>query len=166
MMISIIVAMANHRVIGLNNEMPWHLPADLAWFKKNTLNKPIIMGRKTFESIGRPLPHRHNIIISRQTVNPRTQTTDNAQITWVNSIDEAILVAGQTEEVFIIGGGNIYQQALAKANRLYVTHIQANLQGDTYFPDYQPERWTPIFQENHSPDEKNPYNYQFEILER
>ncbi|QIQ20357.1 type 3 dihydrofolate reductase [Zophobihabitans entericus] len=166
MIISIIVAMANNRVIGLNNQMPWHLPADLAWFKKNTLNKPVIMGRKTFESIGRPLPHRHNIIISRQPATEPKQTTANAEITWVTSINEALQVAGNVPEVFIIGGGNIYQQALPKVNRLYLTHICADLEGDTHFPDYHAEQWQVITQENHQADDKNPYNYQFEILEK
>lgn len=161
MILSIIAAMANHRVIGLNNQMPWHLPADLAWFKKNTLNKPIIMGRKTFESIGRPLPGRHNIIISRS-----THTSDNPQITWVSSLESAVEVAKNSEEVFIIGGGNIYQQALPLANRLYLTHIDAQLKGDTCFPNYSAEKWQQHFLEKHQSDEKNPYNYTFEILEK
>nr|WP_244878259.1 type 3 dihydrofolate reductase [Gilliamella apicola] len=164
-MLSVIVAMAHNRVIGLNNQMPWHLPADLAWFKKNTLNKPVIMGRKTFESIGRPLPNRHNIVISRQ-----IEPTDNkiSNVSWVKSIDEAISLAQaqQPDEVFIIGGGNIYQQVLPLIDRLYLTHIDAELQGDTYFPDYLPEQWQVIYQQDHQADEKNSYPYQFEILQR
>ncbi|WP_366915674.1 type 3 dihydrofolate reductase [uncultured Gilliamella sp.] len=165
MILSIIVAMADNRVIGLNNQMPWHLPADLAWFKKNTLNKPVIMGRKTFESIGRPLPHRHNIIISRQA--EKSQANEE-NISWVGSIDEAIALAKtqQVEEAFIIGGGNIYNQSLPLVDRLYLTHIQADLKGDTYFPDYQPENWQQVYCENHHADDKNPYDYQFEILAR
>ncbi|MWP60997.1 type 3 dihydrofolate reductase [Gilliamella sp. Pas-s25] len=165
MIVSMIVAMADNHVIGLNNQMPWHLPADLAWFKKNTLNKPVIMGRKTFESIGRPLPGRHNIIISRQTT---IESNMVPNISWVPSIDAAILLA-QTQlvdEAFIIGGGNIYKQALPLANRLYLTHIDAKLQGDTYFPDYSPEQWQVIYQEAHQADDKNNYPYRFEILER
>ncbi len=165
MILSVIVAMAHNRVIGLNNQMPWHLPADLAWFKKNTLNKPVIMGRKTFESIGRPLPNRHNIVISRQ-----IEPTDNkiSNVSWVKSIDEAISLAQaqQPDEVFIIGGGNIYQQVLPLIDRLYLTHIDAELQGDTYFPDYLPEQWQVIYQEDHQADEKNSYPYQFKILQR
>ena len=165
MILSVIVAMAHNRVIGLNNQMPWHLPADLAWFKKNTLNKPVIMGRKTFESIGRPLPNRHNIVISRQ-----IESIDNkiSNVSWVKSIDEAISLAQaqQPDEVFIIGGGNIYQQVLPLIDRLYLTHIDAELQGDTYFPDYLPEQWQVIYQEDHQADEKNSYPYQFEILQR
>ena len=165
MILSVIVAMAHNRVIGLNNQMPWHLPADLAWFKKNTLNKPVIMGRKTFESIGRPLPNRHNIVISRQ-----IESIDNkiSNVSWVKSIDEAISLAQaqQPDEVFIIGGGNIYQQVLPLIDRLYLTHIDAELQGDTYFPDYLPEQWQVIYQEDHQADEKNSYPYQFQILQR
>ena len=165
MILSVIVAMAHNRVIGLNNQMPWHLPADLAWFKKNTLNKPVIMGRKTFESIGRPLPNRHNIVISRQ-----IEPTDNkiSNVSWVKSIDEAISLAQkqQPDEVFIIGGGNIYQQVLPLIERLYLTHIDAELQGDTYFPDYLSEQWQVIYQEDHQADEKNSYPYQFKILQR
>nr|WP_244893547.1 type 3 dihydrofolate reductase [Gilliamella apicola] len=164
-MLSVIVAMAHNRVIGLNNQMPWHLPADLAWFKKNTLNKPVIMGRKTFESIGRPLPNRHNIVISRQ-----IESIDNkiSNVSWVKSIDEAIFLAQeqQPDEVFIIGGGNIYQQVLPLIDWLYLTHIDAELQGDTYFPDYLPEQWQVIYQEDHQADEKNSYPYQFQILQR
>nr|WP_253248134.1 type 3 dihydrofolate reductase [Gilliamella apicola] len=164
-MLSVIVAMAHNRVIGLNNQMPWHLPADLAWFKKNTLNKPVIMGRKTFESIGRPLPNRHNIVISRQ-IEPSDNKISN--VSWVKSIDEAISLAQaqQPDEVFIIGGGNIYQQVLPLIDRLYLTHIDAELQGDTYFPDYLPEQWQVIYQQDHQTDEKNSYPYQFEILQR
>ena len=165
MILSVIVAMAHNRVIGLNNQMPWHLPADLAWFKKNTLNKPVIMGRKTFESIGRPLPNRHNIVISRQ-IEPSDNKISN--VSWVKSIDEAISLAQaqQPDEVFIIGGGNIYQQILPLIDRLYLTHIDAELQGDTYFPDYLPEQWQVIYQQDHQADEKNSYPYQFEILQR
>ena len=165
MILSVIVAMAHNRVIGLNNQMPWHLPADLAWFKKNTLNKPVIMGRKTFESIGRPLPNRHNIVISRQ-IEPIDNKISN--VSWVKSIDEAISLAQaqQPDEVFIIGGGNIYQQVLPLIDRLYLTHIDAELQGDTYFPDYLPEQWQVIYQEDHQADEKNSYPYQFKILQR
>lgn len=159
MIISLIAAMAEGRIIGKDNQMPWHLPADLAWFKKNTLNKPIIMGRKTYESIGRPLPGRHNIVLSRQAGN-------DERVTWVTSAEQALAALGETEEVMIIGGGNIYRQFLPQANRLYITHIEANLDGDTAFPDYSPEQWHTVFSESHNKDEKNQYDYRFEILER
>ena len=123
------------------------------------------MGRKTFESIGRPLPNRHNIVISRQ-----IESIDNkiSNVSWVKSIDEAIFLAQeqQPDEVFIIGGGNIYQQVLPLIDWLYLTHIDAELQGDTYFPDYLPEQWQVIYQQDHQADEKNSYPYQFQILQR
>lgn len=159
MIISLIAAMAQNRVIGADNGMPWHLPADLAWFKRNTLAKPIIMGRNTYESIGRPLPGRLNIVIS-------SQRQSDERVTWVTSLEQALSVAGAVDEVMIIGGGRVYQQALARANRLYLTHIEAKLEGDTHFPDYHQYAWTQIFDEYHPADEKNPYGYRFEILER
>lgn len=159
MIISLIAAMAEKRVIGKDNQMPWHLPADLAWFKRNTVNKPIIMGRKTYESIGRPLPGRLNIVLSRR-------AGDDDRVTWVTSPEQAIACAGDVEEVMIIGGGNIYQQFLSLANRLYITHIEARLEGDTAFPDYSPQLWHTVFSERHTKDDKNSYDYRFEILER
>lgn len=159
MIISLIAAMASNRVIGADNAMPWHLPADLAWFKQNTLNKPIIMGRNTYESIGRPLPGRLNIVISRQ---PQT----DERVTWVTSLQQAFGAAGVVDEVMIIGGGRVYEQALELANRLYLTHIDAELAGDTYFPDYQQYSWQQTFLQQHCADEKNQYGYRFEILEK
>lgn len=159
MIISLIAAMAQDRIIGMDNTMPWHLPADLAWFKRNTLNKPIIMGRKTFESIGKPLPGRLNIVLSRQ---PGTDT----RVTWVNSIEQALQTAGEVEEVMIIGGGHLYQQMLPQATRLYLSHIDAKLAGDTQFPDYSHYSWRQTFEESHEKDQVNSYDYRFEILER
>lgn len=134
MIISLIAALAADRVIGMENAMPWHLPADLAWFKRNTLNKPVIMGRKTFESIGRPLPGRLNIVISSQ------PGTDD-RVTWATSIDDALALAGDAEEVMVMGGGRVYKQFLDRANRMYLTHIDAEVGGDTHFPDYEPDEW-------------------------
>ncbi len=160
MMISLIAALAADRVIGMENAMPWDLPADLAWFKRNTLNKPVIMGRLTWESIGRPLPGRLNIVVS-------SQSGENAQgVTWVSSLEEAIAAAGDVEEVMVIGGGRIYEQMLDRADRLYLTHIDAEVEGDTHFPDYEPDEWQSVFSEFHDADEKNSHSYCFEILER
>ena len=117
-MISLIAALAVDRVIGMENAMPWNLPADLAWFKRNTLNKPVIMGRHTWESIGRPLPGRKNIILSSQ------PGTDD-RVTWVKSVDEAIAACGDVPEIMVIGGGRVYEQFLPKAQKLYLTHIDA-----------------------------------------
>lgn len=160
MMISLIAALAADRVIGMENAMPWDLPADLAWFKRNTLNKPVIMGRLTWESIGRPLPGRHNIVVSSQPGN-------NADgVTWVTSLEAALAAAGDVEEIMIIGGGRIYEQMLDRADRIYLTHIDAEVEGDTHFPDYEPDEWQSVFSEFHDADEKNSHSYCFEILER
>ncbi|CAM3789293.1 type 3 dihydrofolate reductase [Rahnella victoriana] len=159
MIISLIAALATDRVIGMENAMPWHLPGDLAWFKRNTLNKPVIMGRKTFESIGRPLPGRLNIVISS---NPG----EHDGVTWVTSVDAALAAAGDVEEVMVMGGGRVYEQLLPKANRLYLTHIDAEVEGDTHFPDYEPDDWESTFSEFHDADEQNSHGYCFEILDR
>jgi len=159
MMISLIAALAADRVIGMENAMPWNLPADLAWFKRNTLNKPVIMGRLTWESIGRPLPNRQNIVISSQPGNAEG-------VIWVTSIDEAIKAAGAVEEIMVIGGGRIYEQLLGRADRLYLTHIDAEVEGDTHFPDYEPDEWESSFSEFHDADANNSHSYCFEILDR
>ncbi|WP_446469948.1 type 3 dihydrofolate reductase [Xenorhabdus stockiae] len=159
MNISLIAAMAMDRVIGLDNAMPWTVPGDLAWFKRNTLGKPVVMGRVTYESIGRPLPGRLNIIISRQ-------PGSDDRVTWVSSIEEALAVAGDVEEIMVIGGGKIYEQFIPLASRMYLTHIDAEVIGDTHFPDYEPDEWNSVFTEYHDADERNSHSYCFEILER
>ncbi|WP_196907902.1 type 3 dihydrofolate reductase [Candidatus Symbiopectobacterium sp. 'North America'] len=158
-MISLIAALAVDRVIGMENFMPWHLPADLAWFKRQTLNKPIIMGRNTFRSIGQPLPGRKNIVIS-------SRAGDDERVTWVSTLEAALEAASGAEEVMVIGGGSIYQQMLPQASRLYLTHIDAEVEGDTHFPEYEPGAWSSVFSEFHDADEKNSHSYCFEILER
>lgn len=158
-MISLIAALAADRIIGMENAMPWHLPADLAWFKRTTLNKPVIMGRLTFESIGRPLPGRLNIVVSSQ---PGT----HEGVTWVTSPEAAIEAAGDAEEIMVIGGGRIYEQILPRADRLYLTHIDAEVEGDTQFPDYEPDEWQSTFSEFHDADAQNSHSYCFEILDR
>ncbi|PWC16821.1 type 3 dihydrofolate reductase [Brenneria corticis] len=159
MVISLIAALAVDRVIGMENAMPWHLPADLAWFKRNTVDKPIVMGRNTFRSIGQPLPGRHNIVVS-------SHPGDDDRVTWVSSLDEALAAAGDAPEVMVIGGGSIYRQMLPRADRLYLTHIDAEVEGDTHFPDYEPDEWSSTFSEFHDADERNSHSYCFEILER
>lgn len=159
MVISLIAALAVDRVIGMENSMPWHLPADLAWFKRQTLNKPIIMGRNTFRSIGQPLPGRKNIVVS-------SRVGDDERVTWVSTLEAALEAASGAEEVMVIGGGSIYQQMLPQASRLYLTHIDAEVEGDTHFPEYEPDAWSSVFSEFHDADEKNSHSYCFEILER
>ncbi len=159
MIVSMIAAMAKNGVIGKDNQMPWHLPADFAWFKRCTMGKPIIMGRKTFESIGRPLPGRLNVVITRQNF-----VFDGIEV--VSSIDEAIsLASSKHEEVMIIGGGSIYESCLPLANRLYVTMIDENIEGDTCFPDIG-QGWDEVYRERYNMDEKNAYDMDFVILER
>ncbi|NOH63807.1 type 3 dihydrofolate reductase [Vibrio sp. RE88] len=159
MIISMIAAMAKDRVIGKDNQMPWHLPADFAWFKRCTMGKPVVMGRKTYESIGRPLPGRQNIVISRDA------NLAIEGVTTVTSIDDAIQAAGEVEEVMIIGGGAIYKACLPQADKLYVTYIDAQIEGDTQFPS-----WGDMFKESHSEsyaaDEKNAYDMRFVVIER
>ncbi|MBT0726147.1 type 3 dihydrofolate reductase [Rosenbergiella australiborealis] len=159
-MLSLIAAMAIDRIIGNENQMPWHLPADFAWFKQQTLGKPIIMGRKTFESIGRPLPGRKNIVISRQ-----SQPAQEG-IFWVTSVEQALAAAGEVEEIMVIGGGNLYQQFLPYAQRLYLTHVDAEIEGDTQFPEYDADQWESVFSEFRDMDDANCYGLCFEILER
>jgi len=159
--LSLIVAHANNRIIGKDNDMPWHLPADLAYFKKTTLGKPVVMGRKTFESIGRPLPGRQNIVISRD-VNYNAEGIDT-----VTSVEQALTKAGDVAEVMVIGGGAIYGHCLHAADRLYITHIDAEIDGDTKFPDYDKENdWSLLSSELYVKDEKNAFDLNFCIYQR
>ncbi len=164
--LAIIVAQSKNRVIGVNNDLPWRLPKDLQYFKKVTLGKPIIMGRKTYESIGKPLPGRANIVI---TSNP-DYSVDGVQV--VHSLDEAIEVAkivaasqNQTE-VMVIGGAQIYQQALKQANKLYITEVDAEIEGDAHFPTVDYTQYHEIEREDHKSDQSNPYDYSFVCYER
>ncbi len=161
MRIAMIAAMANNRVIGKDNQMPWHLPADLKHFKKVTLGKPVIMGRKTYQSIGKALPGRRNIVISRQGV------ALSADADWVQSIEQALALVQDEAEVMIIGGAEIYRQVLPMADRLYITDIDLTVEGDAFFPDYHAAgSWREIASERHQPDPQNLHSYQFRILNR
>ena len=159
MKVSMIAAMAKNRIIGIDNRMPWHLPADFMWFKKSTMGKPIVMGRKTYESIGRPLPGRLNIVLSRD------ENLNIEGVTCVTSINEAKTAAGDIEELMIIGGGSIYQACLPGADTLYLTFIDADIDGDTQFPDWG-EGWNQTHSEMYLKDEKNQYDMEFVVLER
>lgn len=162
MKISIVVAVAENGVIGAKNRLPWHLPADLARFKKITTGHHIIMGRKTHESIGKVLPGRVNIIITR---NPNYKSK-GAII--VNSLEKALSKAEKSgeEEAFIIGGVQIFEEALPLADRIYMTKIKAKFPGDTYFPEFQKSEWKVVLRKTFGPDGKNAYPYEFLILER
>lgn len=160
MKISLIVAMATNRVIGLDNRLPWHLPADLQHFKAITMGKPILMGRKTWESIGRPLPGRTNIVITR----------DNAYqaegCVVVHDIPAALAAASGHDEVMVIGGAEFYRQVLPQADTLYLTCVDGDFEGDTFFPELADDDWREVACEAHAADEKNPHAYRFITLER
>lgn len=162
MIISAIVATAKNNVIGKNNDIPWYLPADLKYFKKTTIHHHIIMGRKCFQSIGKPLPKRTNIVITR---NPFFIATNCLVL---NSLEEALNTAHDNgeEEVFIIGGGQIYELSQALWDRVYLTEVDLEVEGDVFFPDLQTEDWKLISEAPHEADEKNEYAYTFKILER
>lgn len=159
MQLSLITAMAKNRVIGINNKLPWSLPADLLHFKRLTWGKTIIMGRSTFESIGRPLPGRTNIVLSRQAYQaPGCLVYHNIQ--------EVLEHQKEEKEVFIIGGQNLYSQTLAYADRLYLTLIHHEFTGDTYFPEWNQDEWEVVEQEDFLPDAQNKYSYTFQSLRR
>lgn len=155
MNISLIAAMAKNRVIGLNQKMPWHLPADLQHFRRATLNKPVIMGRKTWESIGHPLPKRRNIVITRQTTLP------NPQPEIYHTLADALKALATQDEVMIIGGQMLFETAIPIANRLYITEIDLCVTGDTFFPAWNTSEWELIDEVSHQKDEHNPYPYRF-----
>jgi dihydrofolate reductase len=159
MIISMIAAMAHNRVIGKDNQMPWHLPADFIWFKKCTMGKPVVMGRKTYESIGRPLPGRQNIVISRD----ESLLINGVEV--VTSIEAALELVKECDEVMIIGGGSIYEHCMPLAERLYLTHIDFKVEGDTQFPEWG-TNWDIRHREAFTADEKNAYDMTFMILDR
>ncbi|MFW6019697.1 MAG: type 3 dihydrofolate reductase [Bacteroidales bacterium] len=160
--ISIIVAIAKNRVIGKNNQMPWHLPADLKHFKKTTYGFPVIMGRKTFESIGKPLPGRKSIVISRQ----GNLSLNFESVEVVHSFADAVNAARDYEEAFVIGGSDIYKLALPFTEKIYMTKLDMEVEGDTYFPELDLKRWTLVDEEHHQADTKNPHDYSFLVFER
>lgn len=158
-MLNLIVATANNNVIGLGGKMPWHLPAELAYFKQVTMGHPIIMGRKTFESIGRALPGRRNIVVSG---NPAWQ---HEGVEVVASVDAALaLVVGQS--AFVIGGATLYAAALSRADRVYLTAIHADVDGDTFFPALAETEWQETSRQARSQDDKNAYDVDFILYDR
>ncbi|QPC46621.1 dihydrofolate reductase [Mangrovibacillus cuniculi] len=159
-MLSIIYACDENNTIGLDGDMPWHLPNDLAYFKRVTGGHHVIMGRKTFDSIGKPLPNRKNTIITRQ------QWDRDEDVSVVHDITEIKQYEKISEEVFIIGGGQIYAYALPFVQKIYQTKIHASFEGDTTFPLVNEEEWEVVFQEFHQSDEKNKYDHTFYVYER
>lgn len=160
MVISIIAAMDRNRLIGNNNQLPWHLPADFAHFKSVTMGKPIIMGRKTFDSIGKPLPGRTNIVLSR---NPGFHIDG---VSCVNTFEEALTVVPNEDEVMVIGGSSIYEKLLPKTDRMYLTYVEHDFEGDAWFPYFDVEQWTEKESVIRLADEKNKYNCRFVTLEK
>ncbi len=155
-MISFIVAMDRNHVIGFNNQMPWHLPNDLKFFKETTTGNTIVMGRKTFESIGRVLPNRKHIVLTKSNNN----FPDEVEV--VQDIESIIqLSESNDEELFVIGGGNIFKQLLPYADKLYVTLINETFEGDVFFPNISMEEWEEVSKEKGVQDERNPYEYYF-----
>lgn len=163
--ISLVVAVDNQNGIGRDNQLLWHLPNDLAHFKRITSGHTVIMGRKTFESIGKPLPNRKNIILSRHA--PTAQSAiESEKLIYCASLDQALSLVQEEDEVFIIGGGNIYAQSLAMADYIYLTRVDVTLDADTHFPELPPEQWNLVSREDHVADDRHSYAYSFIELER
>lgn len=162
MIVSAIVAVAKDKVIGKDNQIPWYLPADLSYFKKTTIGHHLIMGRNCYQSIGRPLPKRVNIVVTRDPF----FTADGVLV--AHSVEEALGMAfdGDESEVFIIGGGEIYRETADLWDRVYLTEVELEVQGDVYFPETKFDEWEETWKEAHMPDEKNEWAYTFRILDR
>ncbi|TCT25512.1 dihydrofolate reductase [Melghiribacillus thermohalophilus] len=161
-MISLLVAMDQNRLIGRNNQLPWHLPEDLRYFKKTTMGHTIVMGRKTFESIGKPLPGRENMVMSR---NRNFQPEGCVVIhSWEPVMERNS--RNPDQEIFVIGGQRLFEQAIAFADRMYITEIDEQFEGDTYFPAFDPSEWQLISKTKGKKDDQNPYDYSFCVYER
>lgn len=161
MKISIIAAMGENRAIGLAGKIPWHLPADFKRFKELTLGHPVVMGNKTFESIGKPLPGRTNIVLAKDP----EYVAEGCAV--VHSLDDAFALAGKEDkEVFVIGGGSVYALAMSMADIIYLTKVQGIFEGDVFFPEIDESEWRLVSSESHLKDEKNAYDYTFCVYER
>jgi dihydrofolate reductase len=158
--VSLIVAMAKNRVIGINNTLPWYLPADLKHFKTLTMGHHIVMGRKTYESIGKPLPGRTSVVVTRN--------ADYAPsgVVVADSLEAAISACGNDEEIFVIGGAELYRRAIALADRIYLTEIDADISGDSHFTELDLISWHETARVSHGPDEKNVHTYHFVVYDR
>lgn len=158
--ISLVVAMARNRVIGAYNALPWHLPADLTHFKALTMGHHIVMGRKTYESIGKPLPGRTSVVVTRNA------NFSAPGVIVANSLEAAISACGNDDEIFVIGGAELYRQAIALADRIYLTEIDADISGDAHFTELDSKHWLETGRASHIKDEKNAYSYHFVIYDR
>jgi len=158
--VSLIVAMARNGVIGVNNTLPWHLPADLKHFKSLTMGHHIVMGRKTYESIGKPLPGRTSVVVTR---NPDYFLPD---VIVVNSLEAALTACEKDSEIFVIGGAELYRQAINLADRIYLTEIDADISGDAHFTEIFRDVWQEVERITNNPDDKNPYTFHFVTFDR
>jgi dihydrofolate reductase len=159
-LVSLIVAMAQNGVIGRGNSLPWRLPQDMKRFREYTLGKPVLMGRKTYESIGRPLRGRANLVLTRH----RGWYAHGVIV--VHSLEEALAQVGPGEELVVIGGAEVYRLVLPLARRIYLTHVHADVPGDTYFPDFDPTQWADVECSTHPADDEHAYPVTFVTLER
>lgn len=163
---SLIVALSQNHVIGRNNKLPWYLPNDLKYFKEVTMGKPIVMGRKTFESIGKPLPGRVNIVVTRNT----DWSAEGVKV--VHSLEEAFQLAESIAEIdgqnelMIIGGDQIYKASLDLVDRMYLTEVHRHVEGDAYFPEFDRSQWSELGREDYKAEEPNPYDYSFVVYDR
>ncbi len=166
MQLAIIVAAATNGAIGIDNKLPWHLPEDLQYFKRTTMGKPIIMGRKTFDSIGKPLPGRANIVVTRQT------DWSHSGVSVAGSLDEALAIASSqvsdtsVNEAMLIGGAELYRHALALTDRIYLTKVHTTVDGDAFFPAIDESQWVQVSSERHESNGEPPLGYEFCLLER
>jgi dihydrofolate reductase len=159
MIVTAVVAISENHVIGKDNKLLWYLPADLKHFKQITTGHTVIMGRKTYESVGKPLPNRRNIIITRQAI-----TIPGCEV--VNSIEAALALCADEPEVFIVGGAEIYRQSITLTDRIYLTIVHKEFEGDSFFPEIKKEEWKEVSREDYQPDEKNLLPYSFITLEK
>jgi dihydrofolate reductase len=158
--VSLVAAMSENRVIGLHGGLPWHLPRDLQHFKRVTIDHTVIMGRKTFEEVKRPRANRRNVVVTR---NPEFRPHG---VTVVPSLDEALALGATEDEVFVIGGGEIYRLAMPRADRIYLTLVHATVEGDTFFPEFDHGAWVVISEEHHPADQKNQHAMTFRTYSR
>ena len=158
--VSLIVAMAKNRVIGINNTLPWHLPADLKHFKALTMGHHMIMGRKTYESIGKPLPGRTSVVVTRNA------DYSVPGVIIVNTLEAAIAACGNDEEIFVIGGAELYREVINRADRIYLTEIDADISGDAHFTEFDSKQWQETGRVSHTPDEKNVHSYHFVVYDK
>ncbi len=166
MRLALIAAVSDNGVIGRNNKLPWYIPADLRYFKQQTLGKPVVMGRKTWESMNRPLPGRTNIVITRQPDYQAEGARVVPDLAAAIELAESIAMIDGTEEVMVIGGAEIYRLALPLADRLYLTEVHAEIEGDTFFPDWNRGDWRELARDQHEAPGEDNYRYSFTVYER